>query len=72
MDRSSKRKVNMNRSWKIIRTAAKQCDRNRFPYLDEPVLLSDWSSWRKQTICLDINGDLTLSDWIANHQLDQI
>ena len=64
LDRCVKRSLNLERSQKIVRTAAKQCGRSRFPKLNEPTSLDNYLNDRSDlTVCLQSEGAKSLSTW---------
>ena len=64
LDRCVKRSLNLERSQKIVRTAAKQCGRSRFPKLNEPTSLDNYLNDRSDlTVCLQSEGEKSLSTW---------
>ena len=63
-DRCVKRSLNLERSQKIVRTAAKQRGRSRFPKLNEPTSLDNYLNDRSDlTVCLQSEGEKSLSTW---------
>ena len=63
-DRCVKRSLNLERSQKIVRTAAKQCGRSRYPKLNEPTSLDNYLNDRSDlTVCLQSEGAKSLSTW---------
>ena len=64
LDRCVKRSLNLERSQKIVRTAAKQCGRSRFPKLNEPISLDNYlNDGSDLTVCLQSGGETSLSTW---------
>ena len=64
LDRCLKKSLNLERSQKIVRTAAKQCGRSRFPKLNEPTSLDNYLNDKSDlTVCLQSEGETSLSTW---------
>jgi len=64
LDRCLKKTFNLERSQKIVRTAAKQCGRSRFPKLNEPTSLDNYLNDKSDlTVCLQSEGETLLSTW---------
>ena len=64
LDRCVKRSLNLERSQKIVRTAAKQCGRSRFPKLNEPTSLDNYLNDKSDlTVCLQSEGETSLTTW---------
>ena len=64
LDRCLKKSLNLERSQKIGRTAAKQCGRSRFPKLNEPTSLDNYLNDKSDlTVCLQSEGETSLSTW---------
>ncbi len=64
LDRCLKKTLNLERSQKIVRTAAKQCGRSRFPKLNEPTSLDNYLNDKSDlTVCLQSEGETSLSTW---------
>ena len=64
LDRCVKRSLNLERSQKIVRTAAKQRGRSRFPKLNEPTSLDNYLNDRSDlTVCQQSEGEKSLSTW---------
>ena len=64
LDRCLKKTLNLERSQKIVRTAAKQCGRSRFPKLNEPTSLDNYLNDKSNlTVCLQSEGETSLSTW---------
>ena len=64
LDRCLKKSLNLERSQKIVRTAAKQCGRSRFPKLKEPTSLDNYLNDKSDlTVCLQSEGETSLTTW---------
>jgi 16S rRNA (uracil1498-N3)-methyltransferase len=64
LDRCLKKTLNLERSQKIVRTAAKQCGRSRFPKLNEPTSLDNYLNDKSDlTVCLQSEGETSLTTW---------
>ena len=64
LDRCLKKTLNLERSQKIVRTAAKQCGRSRFPKLNEPTSLDNYLNDKSDlTVCLQSEGEISLTTW---------
>ncbi len=64
LDRCLKKSLNLERSQKIVRTAAKQCGRSRFPKLNEPTSLDNYLNDKSDlTVCLQSEGETSLTTW---------
>ena len=64
LDRCLKKSLNLERSKKIVRTAAKQCGRSRFPKLNGPTSLDNCLNDKSDlTVCLQSEGETSLSTW---------
>lgn len=64
LDRCVKKSLNMERSQKIVQTAAKQCGRSLFPVLHEPATLENYLENRSgATVCLQSAGEIPLAIW---------
>lgn len=64
LDRCVKKSLNLDRSQKIVRTAAKQCGRSCFPKLNEPTSLDNYFNDKSDlTVCLQSEGEKLLSTW---------
>ena len=64
LDRCLKKTLNLERSQKIVRTAAKQCGRSRFPKLNEPTSLDNYLNDKLDlTVCLQSEGETSLTTW---------
>ena len=64
LDRCLKKTLNLERSQKIVRTAAKQCGRSRFPILNEPTSLDNYLNDKSDlTVCLQSEGETSLTTW---------
>ena len=63
-DRCLKKTLNLERSQKIVKTAAKQCGRSRFPKLNEPTSLDNYLNDKSDlTVCLQSEGETSLTTW---------
>jgi 16S rRNA (uracil1498-N3)-methyltransferase len=64
LDRCLKKTLNLERSQKIVRTAAKQCGRSLFPKLNEPTSLDNYLNDKSDlTVCLQSEGETSLTTW---------
>ncbi len=73
LDRCVKKSLNMNRSQKIVLTAAKQCGRSCFPILHEPITLNQYlNKTAENIVCLNIHGEQSLSTWQNNVQPNEV
>lgn len=73
LDRCVKKSLNMNRSQKIVLTAAKQCGRSRFPIMNKPNSLTQFlNKSPKHIVCLNSHGEQSLSTWQKNVQPNEV
>ena len=67
-ERCIKRKINMERCQKIIRSSSKQCQRSHFPIIHEPVEIIDWLSEPKKQC---FAGMIGTKDRLTNFKYDK-
>ncbi len=73
LDKCVKKSLNMERSRKIVTSAAKQCGRSRFPTLHKPIGLDEWIiANHDSTVCLSIGSEEKLTDWNQIHTPNKI
>ncbi|MDP5957291.1 MAG: RsmE family RNA methyltransferase [Candidatus Marinimicrobia bacterium] len=73
LDRCVKKSLNIVRSQKIVKTAAKQCGRSRFPIVHEPNSLIQFINNNiEHIICLNSHGEQSLVSWQKNVQSNKV
>ncbi len=72
MDRCVKKSLNMDRSNVLVKTAAKQCGRSRFPTLNDPISLTEFLLKCENVICLHSSGEASLSSWVHENGSDHV
>ncbi len=73
LDRCVKKSLNMERSKKIVKTAAKQCGRSRFPTLHETTTLDNYLEDRSSlTVCLQSAGEKALAIWLHEKSAHEV
>ncbi len=71
--RCVKKSLNMERALKIVRTAAKQCGRSRFPIIHEPISLIQFIDKSiKCIVCLNSYGEQSLASWQKDVQPNEV
>ena len=68
-----KKSLNMERALKIVRTAAKQYGRSRFPIIHEPISLIQFIDKSiKCIVCLNSYGEQSLASWQKDVQPNEV
>jgi len=73
LDRCVKKTLNMERSQKIVRTAAKQSGRSQFPLINQPMSLFQYlDNNSKHIVCLNSHGEQSLISWQKRIQPSEV
>lgn len=73
LDRCVKKSLNMDRSQKIVKTAAKQCGRSCFPVVHVPISLNQYlNNAVGHIVCLNSHGEQSLASWQKDVQPNEV